>query len=62
MRGRVPPLPVQLSVGSVEARRSPGVSQQGRISGRGRGMWSDWAPLAMIVAGAVLYLFVVGGG
>jgi len=25
-------------------------------------MWSDWAPLAMIVAVVVLYLFIGGGG
>jgi len=25
-------------------------------------MWSDWAPLAMIAAVAVLYLFIGGGG
>jgi len=25
-------------------------------------MWSEWAPLAMIAAVAVLYLFIGGGG
>ncbi len=60
MRGRLPPLPVQLSVGDS----GPAVAgQAGDTAGRkGRAMWSDWAPLAMIAAVAVLYLFIGGGG
>lgn len=60
VRGRLPPLPVQLSVGIF----GPAVAGQAGIApeGRGRAMWSDWAPLAMIAVVAALWLFTGGGG